>query len=172
MFNSIRMQKTLTMSCFLVGLFFWNFGGAAAMAEDIYGTYRLAEKEFVIIPGEKHTVTVPVWNKNKDIINPSFKLKTDKNNRRHARIEHDKNLQDNGKVLGIYKLVIKDSINRKLTYNDFIFLKNPEVSKPATRLVKSENRIFIVHVDRNQEHKNQQIQIANKLHLEYFSILF
>ncbi len=150
---------------------------ASAMADDIYGTYQLVEKEFATVSGQKHTTTASVWIKNKDITNPSYKLRVDKNNRSYARIEHDKKLQDKGvmlvgndsqkqdgrKVLGIYRLDQKDfaQVSGKVHINNvFVWLKTPEISKPEIKLVKSGNKITIVQVDRNQ--KNQQIQLADK----------
>ena len=177
MFNSTRKQKVITVNCliaiFLTGLFL----SASAMAGEIYGTYQLVEKEFVRASGQQHNSTDAVWIKNNDIINPSYRLKMDKNNRSYARIEHDKKLQDKGvmvagdgsrkqdakKVLGVYRLdqsnfaKVSGEVYKE---NVFVWLKKPETSNPEIKLVKSGNKITIVHVDRKQ--KDQHIQLADK----------
>ncbi len=177
MFNSIRKQKMITLNCLVAILFTGLFLSASAMAGEIYGTYQLVEKEFVRASGQQHTSTDSVWIKNKDITKPSYKLTLDKNNRSYARIEHDKKLQDKGvmvagdyyrkqdpkKVLGVYRL---DQSNfakvsgEAYKENVFVWLKKPETSKPEIRLVKSGNKITIVHVDRTQ--KGQNIQLADQ----------
>ncbi len=177
MFNSTRKQKMITLNCLVAILFTWIFLSVSAIAGDIYGTYQLVEKDFVKASGQKHNRTVSVWMKNKDITNPSYKLTMDKNNRHYARIEHDKKLQDKGvmvagddsrkqddkKVLGVYRLdqgsfaKVSGEVYKE---NVFVWLKKPETSKPEIKLVKSGNKITIVHVDRKQ--KDQQIQIADK----------
>jgi len=177
MFNSIRKQKMITLNCLVAILFTGLFLSASVMAGEIYGTYQLVEKEFVRASGQQHTSTNSVWIKNKDITNPSYKLALDKNNRSYARIEHDKKLQDKGvmvagddsrkqdakKVLGVYRL---DQSNFAKVSGDvykenvFVWLKKPETSKPEIRLVKSGNKITIVHVDRKQ--KDQNIQLADQ----------
>ncbi len=177
MFNSTRKQKMITLNCLIAILFTGLFLSASAIAGDIYGTYQLVEKEFVRASGQKHTSTNSVWIKTKDITNPSYKLTIDKNNRSYARIEHDKKLQDIGvmvagddlrkqddkKVLGVYRLDQNDFAKVSggvYKENVFVWLKKPATSKPEMRLVKSGNKITIVHVDRKQ--KDQQIQIADK----------
>jgi len=177
MFNSIRKQKMITLNCLVAILFTGLFLSASAMAGEIYGTYQLVEKEFVRASGQQHTSTDSVWIKNKDITTPSYKLTLDKNNRSYARIEHDKKLQDKGvmvagddtrkqdtkKVLGVYRL---DQSNfakvsgEAYKENVFVWLKKPETSNPEIRLVKSGNKITIVHVDRKQ--KDQNIQLADQ----------
>ncbi len=181
MFNSIRKQKMLTLNFLIAILFTWLFLSTSAMAGDIYGTYQLAEKEFVRASGQQHNSTDSVWIKNKDIINPSYRLKMDKNNRSYARIEHDKKLQDKGvmvagddlrkqdakKVLGVYRLDQNDFAKVSgdvYKENVFVWLKKPETSKPEIKLVKSGNKITIVRVDHKQKDQqiDQQIQLADK----------
>ncbi len=152
------------------------------MADDVYGTYRLDEKEFATVSGQKHTEAVPVWTKNKDIVKiPSYKLNMGEDNRRYARIEHEATAEardvvlagnssqkkDTRKVLAVYQLVQKDSatvFGKVYKNNELVCLKNPETPKPAMRLVKSNGKITLVHVDRNQEDRNrdQGIQIAQQ----------
>jgi len=168
------MPKILTLNCLVAALTLWIFSGASAMAGDTYGTYRLAEREFVNVAGEKHPIRVAVWKHNKGIVNiPSYTLKTDQHGRRYARIEHDKNLQDQGtmvaeddspkidkkKVLGVYQLAQKNSANG-FKNNVFVWKKKPETLTPEIKLVKSNGKITIVHIDRH--HKDQRIQLADK----------
>ena len=180
MINAIRRQNPLTLHCLIAALII--FSGAPAMADDVYGTYRLAEKEFATVPGQKHTETVSVWKQNKDIVKiPSYKLKIDENDRRYARIEHDatsegedvvlagnsSQKQDTKKVLAVYQLVQKDSTTLSgKVYKDnvFVWLKNPETPKPEMKLVKTNGKTILVHVDRNQEDRNrdQSIQLAKQ----------
>ena len=102
-------------------------------------------------------------------------------NRRYARIEHEATAEardvvlagnssqkkDTRKVLAVYQLVQKDSatvFGKVYKNNELVCLKNPETPKPAMRLVKSNGKITLVHVDRNQEDRNrdQGIQIAQQ----------
>jgi len=177
MFNSTRKQKMITINCLVAILFAWLFLSASAMAGEIYGTYQLVEKEFVRASGQQHTSTESVWIKNKEITNPSYKLTLDKNNRSYARIEHDKKLQDKGvmvagddsrkqdakKVLGIYRLdqsKFAKVSGKVYKENVFVWLQKPETSNPEIKLVKSGNKITVVHVDRKQ--KDQNIQLADQ----------
>ena len=144
MFNAIRKQKMKTLNCFVAILFTGLFLSASAMAGEIYGTYQLVEKEFARASGETHTST------DKDIINPSYKMTMEKNNRSYARIEHDKKLQDEGvmlagddsrkqdakKVLGVYRLDQNDfakvsgDVYKK---NVFVWLQKAEGPEYSTR---------------------------------------
>jgi hypothetical protein len=181
MFNSIRKQKMITLNCFIAILFTGLFLSASAMAGDIYGTYQLGEKEFVGASGQKHTIIDSVWIKHKDITNPSYKMKSNKNNRSYASIEHDKELQDKGvmlaaadsqkqdakKVLGVYRLDQGDfakGSGKRYEKNVFVWLKKPETSKPEMKLVKVGNKITLVRIDRKQkdQQQDQYIQLADK----------
>lgn len=181
MFKSTRKQKMLTINCLIAILFAGLFLSASAIAADIYGTYQLVEKEFVKASGQQYTSTDSLWIKNKDIINPSYTMKINKNNRSYARIEHDKKFQDKGvmvagddsskqdtkKVLGIYRLDQSNfaKVSGKVyKENVFVWLQKPETSNPEIKLVKSGNKITIVHVDRkqNDQQKDQQIQLADQ----------
>ena len=160
----------------MAALMIWIFLGTSAMADDNYGTYRLDEMEFARIAGNSHTFKISVWKKNKDIIQtPAYALKVDKNNRRYARIDHYKKLQDKGvmlagdtsqkqdrkKVLGIYRLDQQETGNAYKS-NVFVWLKKPKTSKPDMKLVKSGGKITLVHVDRKQDEKYKDIQLAQK----------
>jgi hypothetical protein len=170
------MQKTLTLKCVVAALMIWIFLGASAMADDIYGTYRLDETEFARIAEKSHIFKISVWKKNKDIVEtPSYSLKVDKNNRRYARIDHYKKLRDKGvmlanasspkqdekKVLGIYRLDQKDAGN-VYKNNVFVWLKKPKSIKTNMKLVKSGDKITLVHVDQKPEEKYKDIQLAKK----------
>jgi hypothetical protein len=182
MFSSIRMQKTLSLHCFLAVLFFWIFLSASAMADDVYGTYRIDNKDFATVSGQKHFVHVSVWKKNKDIVKtPSYKLTIKENRRRYARIEHDATSEnedvvlagnalqkkDTRKVLAVYQLVQKDSatvFGKVYHNNELVCLKKPETPKPEMRLVKSKGKITLVRVDRNPDDRDQDqgIQLARQ----------
>ena len=178
MFKSTRKQKMIAINCLIAIIFTGLFLSASAIAGDIYGTYQLVEKEFVQASGQKHTSTNSVWIKNKDIINPSYTMKINKSSRSYARIEHDKKLKDKGvmiagddspkqdakKVLGVYRLDQRNFANVSgdaYQKNVFVWLKKPDTSKPEMKLVKSGNKITIVHVDR--KYKDQHIQLAQSL---------
>jgi len=125
----------------MAALMIWIFLGTSAMADDNYGTYRLDEMEFARIAGNSHTFKISVWKKNKDIIQtPAYALK---------------------KVLGIYRLDQQETGNAYKS-NVFVWLKKPKTSKPDMKLVKSGGKITLVHVDRKQDEKYKDIQLAQK----------
>ena len=79
--------------------------------------------------------------------------------------DKDSQNQERSKVLGVLKLVQKDTINvfgRKFSYNSSVWVKKPEIRKSKVQLIKLGNKIIIVNVDKNQMDKYKQKRIPSK----------